>query len=219
MHPLDVKGKEPINLSKGVFAVSGGAVAAQAVASGGQSWKVMKAPPRESLTNTAVAGSVAPARVSRTIIGGGSSARVVTLDRNSAIAYDAREHRFVNGTSAASAAQNATERSVERIAAANEAAARNSGAAAQMRGQAGAAANIRIPAATARAVAPAPRATTPAPRAMTPPPARSSGGSSGGGWGSGASASTHASAGPSATHSSAPSAAAPHASSGGGRPH
>jgi hypothetical protein len=220
VHPLDVKGKEPINLSKGVFAVSGGAVAAQAGASGGQSWKVMKAPPRESLTNTAVAGSVAPARVSRTIIGGGSSARVVTLDRNSAIVYDAREHRFVNGASAASAAQSATEKSDERTATANEVAARNSGAAAQMRGQAGAAASMRMPAPSTRGVAPTPRATTPAPRAMTPPPpARSSGGSYGGGWGSGTSASTHASAGPSATHSSAPSAAATHTSSGGGRPH
>jgi hypothetical protein len=219
VHPLDVKGKEPINLSKGVFAVSGGAVAAQAGSGAGSSWKVMKAPPRESLTNTAVAASVAPARVSRTIVGAGSSARVVTLDRNAAIAYDAREHRFVNGTSAAVlATQSATEKGAERTAATNGVAAR-SGGAVPVRGEAGAAANMRMPGATARAAAPAARMTTPAPRAMTPPPARSSGGSSGGGWSAGASTSAHASAGPSATHASAPSAAAPHASSGGGRPH
>jgi FecR protein len=210
VHPLDVKGKEPINLSKGVFAVAGGAVAAQASTGSGESWKVMKAPPRESLTNTAVVASAAPARVSRTIIGGGSSARVVTLDRNSTIAYDAREHRFVNGTSsAASTVQSATEKSVERTAVGSEVAARKGGAA-QVRGEAGVAANMRTPATSARAAAPAPRA-------MTPPPARSSGGSNGGGWSAGGS--THASAGPSAKHSSAPSVAATHASAGGGRPH
>jgi len=209
VHPLDVKGKEPINLSKGVFAVSSGAVAAQASTGAGESWKVLKAPPRESVTNTAVAASAAPARVSRTIIGGGNSARVVTLDRNSTIAYDAREHRFVNGAPAPSAAQTTTGKSVEKTGAASEVAVRNGGAA-QVRGEAAAAASMRTPAASARPVAP--------PRAMTPPPARSSGGSYGGGWSAGAS--THASAGASATHSSAASAAATHAgSSGGGRPH
>jgi hypothetical protein len=200
VHPLDVKGKEPINLSKGFFAVSSGAVAAQAGTGGGESWKVMKAPPRGSLTTTAVEASAAPARVSRTIIGEGNSARVVALDRNSTIAYDAREHRFVNGASAPSAAQSATGKSVEKTSAASEVAVRNGGAA-QVRGAAAAAAaaSMRTPAASARGVAPA--------RAMTPPPARSSGGSYGGGW----------SAGASATHSSA---AATHAgSSGGGRPH
>ena len=208
VHPLDVKGKEPINLSKGVFAVSSGAVAAQASTGGGESWKVMKAPPRGSLTTTALAASAAPARVSRTIIGGGSGARVVTLERNSTIAYDAREHRFVNGASAPSAAQTATEKSVEKTGAASEVAVRNGGAA-QVRGAGAPSASTRTPAASARAVAPA--------RAMTPPPARSSGGSYGGGWSAGAS--THASAGASATHSSASSAATHAASSGGGRPH
>src|SRR5258708_40058430 len=68
VHPLDVRGKEPINLAKGVFPVAGGAVSPQATAgatAAGESWKGMKAPPRESLTNTAVATSAAPGSVSR----------------------------------------------------------------------------------------------------------------------------------------------------------
>src|SRR4029077_801437 len=91
----------------GVFPVAGGAVSQQAMAGGtaaGERWKVVKAPPRESLTNTAVAASAAPTRVSRTVLGGGSNARVVTLNRNSSIVYDAREHRFVNGASVAQTA-------------------------------------------------------------------------------------------------------------------
>jgi FecR protein len=219
-HPLDVKGKEPINLAKGVFPLTGGTVAGQAVAasavSGGQSLKVMKAPPRESLASTAVAASTAPTRVSRTIIGGGSAARVVTLDRNSAIAYDAREHRFVNG---ASAPQATLEKGAEKAGAAKET--NVSGRAGQNvaqgivlgRADARGVANVRVPTAAARAVAPPSRA-------MTPPPAPrgSSGGFAGGGWsGGGASRGT---AGSAASHSSAPSAGMSHPSSGGGgRPH
>ena len=214
-HPLDVKGKEPINLSKGVFPVTGGAVSGQAVtvsaASGGQSWKVVKTPPRESLTNSAVASSVAPTRVSRTIIGGGSGARMVTLDRNSSIAYDAREHRFVNG---AAAPQAASEKSAEKAASTNGAAAseRAGQSLVQSRADVRTAASARVPTAATRTVAPPLRA-------MTPPPARaSSGGSSGGGWTAGGA--SRGSAGSTATHSSAPSAGASHPSmSGGGRPH
>src|SRR6267154_1194248 len=183
VHPLDAKGKQPINLAKGVFPVSGGAVSQQAVAGTGQNWKVMKAPPRESLTNSAVVASAAPARVSRTIIGGGSAARMVTLDRNSSIAYDAREHRFVNG---AVAAQNSSASAVAKDAAkaetTREASSAGTGrAVVQGRATNVAASNMRVPENNARTAAPPSRAMAP-PRAMTPPPAR---GSSGGGWSQG----------------------------------
>ena len=209
VHPLDVRGKEPINLAKGVFPVAGGAVSQQAMASAtaaGESWKVMKAPPRESLTNTAVAASAAPARVSRTIVGGGGNARVVTLDRNSSIAYDAREHRFVNG---AAVAQTAAAKSAEKTDATREAL--TGERAGQGRAGASAAASVRVPAASMRAAAPPPRA-------MAPPPARASTGPSSGGWSQGASSRGSASA--SAAHS-APAAGASHPSSAGssGRPH
>src|SRR5712664_2275112 len=209
-HPLDVKGKAPINLAKGVFPVEGGGVSQQALtgagASAGQSWKVMKTPPRESLTSTAVAASTTPMRVSRTIVTGSNGARAVTLDRNSSITYDAREHRFVNE---ASAAQGASAKSTEKIEAIKDApAAERAG---QGRAQGNAAANVRVPAANVRAVAPPSRA-------MAPPPARASSGmrgtSGGAGWGQGGS--SHGSAASPSAHS----AGASHpASSSGGHPH
>src|ERR1700730_15564772 len=222
VHPLDVKGKEPINLSKGVFAVSSGAVAAQASTGGGESWKVMKAPPRESLTNTAVVASAAPARVSRTIIGGGSNARVVTMDRNSSIAFDAREHRFVNGAAAPQSASSSATGAVKAEGVKDAGGERAGQAVVPGRASAGAATNVRIPVNNARNAAPPSRA-------MAPPPARASTGmtgspgtarsSGGGGWNQGASGgSSRGSAAPSAGRS-APSAGASHPSSSGGRPH
>ena len=207
VHPLDVKGKQPINLAKGVFPVAGGTVSTQAVAVAGESWKVIKAPPRESLTTTAVAASVAPPRVSRTLIGGGSGGRMVTIDHNSSIAYDAREHRFVN---AVSTPQAALDKGAENASATREAAVsqRAGESLAQGRTEVPGAANVRVPTASVRTVAPPTRA-------MTPPPAPR-GGYSGGGWSAGGA--SRGSAGSSAPHYSAPSAGASHPA-GGGRPH
>jgi hypothetical protein len=216
-HPLDVRGKEPINLAKGMFPVAGGAVSQQSSASAGERWKVMKAPPRESLTNTAVAAAVAPTRVSRTIVGGASNARVVTLDRNSPITYDAHEHRFVNG---AATAPTASPKSAEKTDATKEVLA-GERAAAQGRGAASPAANVRVPAANVRAVAPPSRVVAAPSRAMAPPPRPSASASAGGGWSPGGSSrgSSAASGAASAPHS-APSGGASHASSsGGGHPH
>jgi hypothetical protein len=214
-HPLDVRGKEPINLTKGIFPVAGGSVSQQALAaSAGESFKVMKAPPRESLTNTAVTASSAPMRVSRTIVGGGSNARVVTLDRNSSITFDPREHRFVNSPST-SVAQSAEVKSGERAdaAKANLAAERVT----QRRTEAGASAGARVPVASVRTPPASARAVAPPSRAMAPPPRPSAGGF-GGGWGSGgSSASSRGSAGASSAHSSA-GASHPSAPSA-GRPH
>jgi len=214
-HPLDVKGKEAINLAKGIFPVAGGAVSQQTIASAGDSWKAMKAPPRESLTGTAVVASSAPMRVSRTIVGGGSNARVVTLDRSSTITYDAREHRFVNG---ASVAQQRTGAEAKTSAAA---AASTGDRSAQGRAEVAAAAGARIPAANARIPTSSARSASPPMRAMTPPPRPYSGGSAGGWSGGGSRGSAGASAsrssgssGAGASHASAP---APAASS--GHPH
>jgi hypothetical protein len=211
-HPLDVKGKEPINLAKGIFPVAGGAVSQQAMASAGaESWKAMKAPPRESLTGTAVAASSAPMRVSRTIVGGGSSARVVTLDRNSTITYDAREHRFVNGAAAAQSAD--AKSSATSGASTGERATQGRAEVATAPGaRVPANANVRVPTTSARAV-------TPPTRAMAPPPRPSSAGS-GGGCSQGAS-SRGSGGGSAPSHASASSGGASHpsASSGSGRPH
>jgi hypothetical protein len=217
VHPLDVKGKEPINLAKGVFPVAGGGVSQQALTGSGataESWKVMKAPPREALTNSAVAASTAPARVSRTIVGAGNSARVVTVGRDGAIVYDAREHRFVNGAVAPQSAS-ATSAAKTDVAAAKSAPVgeRVGQVGVPGRAAAGAAAsNMRIPVSSARSVAPPSRA-------MAPPPARASSAGAGSGWGGAASHGAGSSAA-SAPHSGASaSAGAAHPSSGGGRPH
>jgi hypothetical protein len=219
VHPLDAKGKEPINLAKGVFPVAGGAVSQTAVAGSGQSWKVMKAPPRESLTNTALVASTAPARVSRTIVGAGSAARVVTLDRGSSIAYDAREHRFVNGAVAAQSTS-APAKDAAKTETTGEVGGAGAGrTAASSRATSGVGSNMRMPANNARSVAPPSRA-------MAPPPARAwsgMGGSAGrGGWSQGGPSQGGASRGStmgSPSHS-APSAGASHpAASGGGHPH
>jgi hypothetical protein len=188
-HPLDVRGKAPINLAKGVFPVAGGAVSQQALegsgTSTGQNWKVMKAPPRESLTNTAVVASTAPARVSRTFVTGGS-ARVVTLDRNSSIAYDAHAGA---SQGRADAKTNANVRVP--------------------------AANVRTPAANVRGAAPPPRAIAPPPAARASTATRGSASGAGGGWNEGGS--SRGSTATSAPRSS-PSAGASHPSSSGGRP-
>jgi hypothetical protein len=215
VHPLDVKGKEPINLAKGVFPVAGGGVSQQALTGSGataESWKVMKAPPREALTNSAVAASTAPARVSRTIVGAGNSARVVTVGRDGAIVYDAREHRFVNGAVAPQSASATSAAKTDVGAKSAPVGERVGQVAVPGRASAGAAAsNMRIPVSSARSVAPPSRA-------MAPPPARASSGGSGGGWGG--AASSRGSAGASAPHSApSSSAGAAHPSAGGGRPH
>src|SRR6266853_726998 len=231
VHPLDAKGKQPINLAKGVFPVAGGAVSQQAVAGTGQNWKVMKAPPRESLTNSAVMASAAPARVSRTIVGGGSAARMVTLDRNSSIAYDAREHRFVNGAVAAQSASGAVKNGAKADVTRNVVSVGAGRAVVQGRETSGAAPNMRVPDNNTRSAAPPSRAMAPPPRAMTPPPARASGGmggsSGGAGWGRSGGASqggasqggASRSSGAAAPSHSAPSAGSPHPSASSGRPH
>ena len=208
-HPLDAKGREPINLAHGVFPVTGGSVSKQALsdAATAQEWKVMKAPPREALTNTAVTTAAAPTRVSRTLLAGASGARVVTLDRNASIVYDAREHRFVNGTAATQTAQ-AKGREPGEAAKQGLTAERSVTARAETGAR-----TVTAPTANMRSAAPPSRSVAP------PPPARASSGMRGGGsgWGEGggrgsASSGGHASA-------SAPSHASSGATSSGGHPH
>jgi FecR protein len=160
VHPLDVRGKTPINLAKGVFPVNAGAVSSRVPVSAGEEWKTLKSVPRGTLSsNLAVAAP--PERVYRTLVGGNLGAHTVTLDQNSSIAYDARERRFVNTNSApalrtATAAQNGALGQAE----------------VTKTGVANVPSNSRN--AVVREVSPAvaaSRASLPAARAMTPPPA------------------------------------------------
>ncbi len=213
VHPLDARGKEPINLAKGIFPVTAGAVSSRVAVNTSESWKAMKAPPRDALTVSAVSASAAPTRVSRTVLAGNAGTRVVTLDRGSSIAFDAREHKFVNAANAPAASAKSGERAGTELTgvAGGEAAARVGGSAAQN------AASARVPGAPAAARVATPPA---AARAMTPPAVPHSsmhGASAGSGRFEPAGRSGGASSAPSASHSS--SAGASHPSSSGGRPH
>jgi hypothetical protein len=220
-HPLDGRGKTPVNITKGVFTVNGGTVSASPIVNSGDTWKIVKNPPRNSLNTTTLAASTAPTRVSRTILAGSSGNRVVTVDRNSSIVYDAHEHRFVNGNSAPAS----TAKLAEEKAGSQQGAAAHQNVAPVQERTAGRLAATQTSGTRGSAPPVAPRSTMPPPRAMTPPPAprsgarggfeSSSGGSSSGRSGASSPTWSHGSSAP----APAPSAPHPSAPSGGGRPH
>src|SRR5882724_7554020 len=95
-HPLDVKGKTPLNLSAGLFAVTPRGVTNTLTPESTDRWKVEKTPARDVMQNQ-LAEASAPARVARTMASSGAaSARIATGDGSSAIVYDRAERRFVN---------------------------------------------------------------------------------------------------------------------------
>jgi FecR protein len=116
VHPLDVRGQAPINLARGVFPVSSGAVSAQPVsAAATDGWKVEKSAPKNTLiSNIAVAAP--PSRVSRTMVG----TRLVTPGTGSSIAYDAKNHSFVNSNLASQPAGSAEQTSGQKTVPASE---------------------------------------------------------------------------------------------------
>src|SRR5216683_3296437 len=192
MHPLDQKGKTPLNLERGVLSnVGTKGISAQIMpVEHGQKWEALKSPPREGLSGSLVATGP-PTRVSRTVVEGNSGVRAVSLGKDSSIAYDPHEHRFVNSnSSAASSSANEKEIRAEngRTAAASTPTAVNSS-------------RITVP--------------PPAPRYS----GGASGGSSsrGGSWGGSASSSGSSTGRSSSSSSSSSSASSSHPSS--GRPH
>lgn len=210
MHPLDEKGKTPLNLEHGVFAPVLAKGVSEPIGSveRGQKWEPMKSVPREALSSNVVA-TTAPVRVSRTVIEGSSGARVVSLGTDSSIAYDPREHRFVN-TNASASSGNATSKEIH-----SEAGPNTGVLSGERAGNEGA--KNAVPSAV-RSVAPAPPA-----RSATPPPApRYTGGERGGSsgrssGGSGSAASSGSSATRSSSSPSTPATSSSHPSS--GRPH
>ena len=224
MHPLDAKGKTPLNLDHGILSptassdLSGRRVMASEP---GQKWETLKSAPKNAFSN-ALMPTVPPVRVSRTVLESGSNTRVVSTSKESSIIYDPKEHRFVNSNNGANSTASPQREIVtqrDRTAPPANRDGRNNVAG--------------VPPVTAR------NATAPPPRNTVPPPVpRYSGGerSSGGGgsgstWGGGGSRSSGASsAGGSrssgtssaggSTHSTpAPAPAPAPRSSGGGRPH
>jgi Family of unknown function (DUF6600)/FecR protein len=227
VHPLDSRGKTPANLARGVFPVQGNTIAAERVpVAPSDRWKALKSAPKETAASFAASSTVT--RAVRAPAVATSTARGVTVGRNSAIAYDPHERRFINANSGPTNTSSV-----------------NSQAAANGRVSTGATTNLQPGNNTARAAVgvPAQRASVPmpsapartsaasVPRSSMPPPApRSAGGSaaaSRGGWsGGGASAGGSSSRGWSGGAAAASSAggsrgatgSAP-AASGGARPH
>jgi FecR protein len=219
-HPLDVKGKTPLNLSSGVFAVTPRGVTNTVTPESSDRWKVEKHPARDVMHNQ-LAEASAPARVPRTMASSGAaSGRVAVGDAGSGIVYDRTERRFVNAENPQPATQG-----IPGIRVSPEQ--RRSGSATsqvpavsdRMNGREG----QREVVPSVRSVAPA-RATVPpptVPRSVTTERAFNSysgGGSTRGGtsWsGTSTSSSTAATSGSSARASSGSTAS----SGGGGRPH
>ena len=210
MHPLDVKGKTPLNLERGVFSnVGTKGVSAQIMpVEHGQRWEALKSPPREGLSGS-LAATGPPTRVSRTVVESHSGVRAVSLGKDSSIAYDPHEHRFVNANSSAvSSSANEKEIRAEngRTAAASTPTAVNSS-------------RIPVGPAATRSAASAP----PSRNTVPPPAPRYSGGASGGSssrggsWGGSASSSGSSTGRSSSSSSSSSSASSSHPSS--GRPH
>jgi hypothetical protein len=103
-HPLDVKGKTPLNLSSGLFPVTTRGVSGLRSAEGGERWKVENKPARDLMQNQLAAAAVPP-RVSRSMTAeGATGARVAAADRDSTIVYDRAERRFVNSNNSQAAA-------------------------------------------------------------------------------------------------------------------
>jgi len=217
MHPLDAKGKTPLNLEHGILSTGASSnLAGQRMIafSPGEKWETLKSAPKEAFNN-ALTPTAPPVRVSRTVLEGSGGARVISTSKDSSIAYDPKEHRFVNSNNASA------EASSEKVARSESE-------------KVPAAATGRHDGNATVAVAPAARNITPPhniapPRNSVPPPvprysggerssAGGAGGSSGGSWG-GSHSSGGSSGGGSAHSAPAPAPApAPHASSG-GRPH
>jgi hypothetical protein len=205
MHPLDAKGKTPLNLERGVFSPAGSKGVSEQVTAGapGQKWETLKSAPKDAFSNS-LASTAPPVRVSRTVLQGSAGARVVSTNRDSSIVYDPKEHRFVNSNSGSSSATLSEKESI--------AASERTAAAANARN-----ATAGVPATTAR------NSTTPPSRNTVPPPAPHY---YGGERGSASSAGSHStwsgsrSSGTSSAGSSGHSTSAPAPShSSGGRPH
>lgn len=100
-HPLDTKGKPPLNMREGVFPVSTRGVEEKLSVSSNEAWKNLKRPPRDAMASTA-ASAAPPVQVVRSLAGGGAAPGVIVASRESGIAFDPAEHRFVNNGNASS---------------------------------------------------------------------------------------------------------------------
>jgi hypothetical protein len=97
LHPMDARGRTPLNLLHGVITPAGVESAAILPNAAGtnHNWRMIKSPPRE-LIRVEEAAAAPPERVSRTVLTRGETMRVVNVGRESTIVFDPHERKFVN---------------------------------------------------------------------------------------------------------------------------
>jgi FecR protein len=99
-HPLDGRGKTPMNLSQGMFAVTTRGVTGSVTPQSDARWKVENKPGREVIQNQ-LATAAAPTRVPRSMAASTVAAgRGSAVPGGSTIVFDRSEGRFVNSTKA-----------------------------------------------------------------------------------------------------------------------
>jgi hypothetical protein len=103
-HPLDGRGRTPINMAQGFYEVTPRGVTGPLASGGDGRWKVENRPASDLIQNQ-LADASAPARVSRTLPT--STAGRGNGEPSSTIVYDPSEHRFVNSNTAPSAGASA----------------------------------------------------------------------------------------------------------------
>jgi FecR protein len=193
-HPLDSGSKTPLNLAHIMPLTS--ASGAQPVSADGK-WKVVKEVPAQALVSRATSAAV-PGRSTSTFSGSGQT-------NGSTIAYDAKEHRFVNSNvNAASAALTSPEMAAKGSATSTSPA-RSIATNQQVRAVPSASSRV-VPSASARVAAP-------------PPAARSYASARGGSFEGGSVARGARSQMATSSHSTMSSAGRSSSSSGGGRAH
>jgi len=93
-HPLDARGRTPLNMAQGLYEVTPRGVTGSLTAAGDARWKVDTKPASDLIQNQ-MAEASAPPRVSRTL-SPTTAGRAVNGEGGSTIVYDPAEHRFVN---------------------------------------------------------------------------------------------------------------------------
>jgi hypothetical protein len=97
-HPLDGRGKTPMNLSQGMFAVTTRGVTGTVTPQSDARWKVENKPGREVIQNQ-LSTAAAPTRVSRSMAASTEAGRrAAAVPGGSTIVFDRSEGRFVNST-------------------------------------------------------------------------------------------------------------------------
>jgi hypothetical protein len=96
IHPLDAKGKAPLNMSQGILPARGNGLGPVVQPASGERWKVLKSAPKQALASS-LPVSRAPELISRSLFAGGPIARGAAPVHGPVVAFDPQARRFGNG--------------------------------------------------------------------------------------------------------------------------